>query len=77
MIKASAVITFNSKFLLEGESLAMRLSVPHIDAIAEDIIKKPDIISYLRSRCDIGQSKLKALLVYLNNGLYIVQVTMD
>ncbi|MEC8333380.1 MAG: class I SAM-dependent methyltransferase, partial [Verrucomicrobiota bacterium] len=43
----------------------------------EDIIKKPDIISYLRSRCDIGQSKLKALLVYLNNGLYLVQVTME
>lgn len=77
MIKASAVITFDSKPLLKGESLAKRLSVPHIDAIEEDIIKKTDVISYLRNRCDIGGYKLKAVFVYLNNGLYLVQITLQ
>ncbi len=75
MIKASAVITFESKLLLKGESLAKRLSVPHIDAISKQIIKKPDIVSYIRSKFEIKVSKLKVVLIYQNSGLYLVQIT--
>ena len=75
MIKASAVITFDSKHLSKGESLAILLSVPHIDAIAEKIIKKPNIISYLCSRYEITESKLNLVLIYQNSGLYLVQIT--
>lgn len=77
MIKPFAVITFNSKFLLKGKSLAVRLSVPHIDAVSEEIIKKPDIISYLRRRYDFKGPKLKAVLIFQNNGLYLVQITTE
>ncbi len=76
-MKVSAVITFNSKFLLKGKSLATRLSLPHIDAIADKIIKKRDVISYLQSKYDIGESKLKAVLIYQNYGLHLVQITPE
>ena len=77
MIKPFAVITFNSEFLLKGQSLAIRLSLPHIDAISEKILKKTDIISYLRNKYDVKESKLKAILIYQDNELYLVQITSE
>ena len=77
MIKPFAVITFDSEFLLKGQSLAIRLSLPHIDAISEKILKKTDIISYLRNKYDVRESKLKAILIYQDNELYLVQITSE
>jgi len=76
-MKASSVITLTAERLDVGRSLASRLSLPHLDASGLRLVKPGEIVPYLHSHFEWGESIVRFVFLYREDGLSLAQIDAD